>query len=105
MIQQEAAAVSGQFDESESENTVRISVGIKRTLVENENELQRAQSDAQRYKRQRDHQLNLVKIQCEELIAKDATIRAQAKKIAVYETMVAELMLNIETLSPTGSKK
>ena len=101
---QEAAVES--FDTSESENTVRISVDVKRTLVNNESELQRAQADALRYKRQRDHQLQLVRIQCEEIIHTNALLRAAQKKNAVYETMVTELLTSIEMLSPaTGGSK
>lgn len=104
MGQIQEAAVE-QFDTSESEQTVRISVGVRRSLLDNESELQRAQADAQRYKRQRDHQFQLVKIQCEEIIHTNALLRAAQKKNAVYETMIAELMTSIETLSPaTGGK-
>jgi hypothetical protein len=96
--------VEQAFDTTDANNTVRITRQAQALLNETETELQRAQSDALRYRQQRDQQLLLVRLQCEEICQIKALQRTLEKENVLYKTLVENLMHEIELLAPTGKE-
>jgi hypothetical protein len=99
-----SGTVERAFDMVDGDSTVRITRQAQTLINESESELQRAQSDAQRYKQQRDHQLQLVRLQCEEIIQIKALHRTVERENMLYKTVIADLMHEIEQFAPTGKK-
>jgi len=87
-------AIVKAFDEEEGTVTRRVDIPVS-TIVKDD-EVAALQLTIGRLKAQREQLLKVVGLEREEIIRQKATVRGLEKKCSIYETMVAELLMQLE---------